>query len=91
MAAYALSSLGSPSKVARRLLLGAIRLYQLVLSPWLGRQCRYEPTCSAYAAEAIERFGVRRGVWLAVKRIGRCHPWGGAGYDPVPSSDGRST
>ena len=69
---------------ARRTLLAAIRVYQLTLSPWLGRQCRYLPTCSAYAAEAIERFGVRRGSWLALKRLGRCHPWGGSGYDPVP-------
>jgi putative membrane protein insertion efficiency factor len=67
------------------LLLGLIRLYQLTLSPWLGRQCRYEPTCSHYATEAIERFGVRRGVWLALKRLGRCHPWGRSGYDPVPA------
>ncbi|MEO8463848.1 MAG: membrane protein insertion efficiency factor YidD [Gammaproteobacteria bacterium] len=76
--------------MARRLLIGSIRLYQLVLSPWLGRVCRYEPTCSVYAAEAIQTFGARRGAWLAAKRIGRCHPWGGAGYDPVPPPDGRS-
>jgi len=78
---------------ARRTLLAAIRVYQLTLSPWLGRQCRYLPTCSAYAAEAIERFGPLRGSWLALKRLGRCHPWGGSGYDPVPegphSHDGR--
>jgi uncharacterized protein len=69
---------------ARRTLLAAIRVYQLALSPWLGRQCRYLPTCSAYAAEAIERFGALRGSWLALKRLSRCHPWGGSGYDPVP-------
>jgi putative membrane protein insertion efficiency factor len=91
LAAHALSSAGLPSVVVRRLLLGSIRLYQLTLSPWLGRTCRYEPTCSAYAMEAIETHGARRGVWLAVKRIGRCHPWGGAGYDPVPRPDGRSS
>jgi uncharacterized protein len=90
LAAHALSSPRLLATVARRLVLGAIRLYQLTLSPWLGRRCRYEPTCSAYAAEAIERYGVGRGSWLAAKRIGRCHPWGGAGYDPVPTSDGRS-
>jgi uncharacterized protein len=89
MAAHALSPAGSTG--VRRLLLGAIRLYQLALSPWLGRRCRYEPTCSAYAAEAIATHGARRGLWLAGKRIGRCHPWGGAGYDPVPRADGRST
>lgn len=71
----------------RALLLGLIRLYQLTLSPWLGRQCRYEPTCSNYAAEALTRFGVRRGVWLAAKRLARCHPWGRSGYDPVPALD----
>jgi uncharacterized protein len=68
----------------RRTLLAAIKVYQLTLSPWLGRQCRYLPTCSAYAAESIERFGALRGSWLALKRLARCHPWGGSGYDPVP-------
>jgi putative membrane protein insertion efficiency factor len=77
----------SPAGAVRALLLGSIRLYQLTLSPWLGLQCRYEPTCSKYAAEALARFGVCRGVWLAAKRIGRCHPWGGSGYDPVPAED----
>ena len=65
------------------LLLGGIRAYQLTLSPWLGRQCRFEPTCSAYAAEAIEVHGALRGSLMAVRRVGRCHPWGGSGYDPV--------
>lgn len=74
--------------IVRAALLGLIRLYQLTLSPWLGRRCRYEPTCSHYAAEALQRFGVRRGVWLAAKRIGRCHPWGRSGYDPVPELAG---
>jgi uncharacterized protein len=82
LAATALSSAG----LVRAVLLGLIRLYQLTLSPWIGRACRYEPTCSAYAAEALTRFGVRRGVWLTVKRLGRCHPWGGSGYDPVPAA-----
>jgi hypothetical protein len=72
---------------ARRTLIFTIRVYQLTLSPLIGRQCRYVPTCSVYAGEAIERFGVRRGVWLALKRLGRCHPWGGSGYDPVPGAD----
>ena len=73
-------------RATERLMLGLILMYQLTLSPWLGRDCRYMPTCSAYAAEAIRRFGPRRGAWLALKRVGRCHPWGGAGYDPVPDS-----
>jgi putative membrane protein insertion efficiency factor len=71
----------------RRTLILAIKIYQLTLSPLLGRQCRYEPTCSVYAEEALRRFGVLRGGWLAVKRLGRCHPWGGTGYDPVPETD----
>lgn len=71
----------------RSTLILAIKLYQLTLSPFLGRQCRYEPTCSVYAEEALRRFGVLRGGWLAVKRLGRCHPWGGTGYDPVPETD----
>ena len=78
----------SPGTLVRAALLGLIRLYQLTLSPWLGNPCRYEPTCSHYAAEAVARFGARRGVWLAAKRIGRCHPWGRSGYDPVPELDG---
>ena len=81
----------SPSGAVRALLLGLIRLYQLTLSPWLGTACRYEPTCSKYAAEALERYGVRRGIWLAARRLGRCHPWGRSGYDPVPALDGPST
>lgn len=68
----------------RRLVIGIIRIYQKLVSPGLGANCRYQPTCSAYAAEAIERFGVVRGVWLGVKRIGRCHPLRPGGYDPVP-------
>ena len=65
-------------------LLWMIRLYQLLLSPWLGSNCRFQPTCSAYAEEALRVHGVVRGGWLAIRRIGRCHPWGGQGYDPVP-------
>jgi uncharacterized protein len=61
-----------------------IRGYQLLLSPVLGNNCRFHPTCSEYAIEAIRAHGVARGLWLAVRRIGRCHPWGGAGHDPVP-------
>lgn len=90
MAAHSLNAPSREARAVRALLLGLIRLYQLTLSPWLGRACRYEPTCSVYAAEAIERFGVRRGVWLAAKRLGRCHPWGSSGYDPVPNADGEA-
>ena len=61
-----------------------IRAYQLFVSPVLGPRCRYLPTCSEYAAGALMRHGAGRGVWLAVRRLLRCHPWGGSGYDPVP-------
>jgi len=61
-----------------------IRAYRLVVSPWVGHNCRYQPTCSAYALEALERHGAWRGVWLTARRIARCHPWGASGYDPVP-------
>lgn len=61
-----------------------IRLYRLAISPWLGGNCRFQPSCSAYAIEALERHGVLRGGWLALRRIGRCHPWAIAGHDPVP-------
>ena len=60
------------------------RAYKLTLSPWIGRQCRYLPTCSDYAAEALVLHGPVRGGWLAARRLCRCHPWGGSGYDPVP-------
>lgn len=62
-------------------------LYRYTISPWLGNNCRYEPSCSAYALEALRRYGAFRGTWLAVKRIGRCHPWGGSGFDPVPGKE----
>mgnify|MGYP002635480605 FL=1 len=62
-----------------------IRLYRWLISPMLGTSCRYHPSCSAYALEAIEKHGAARGSWLSVRRVCRCHPWGGDGYDPVPS------
>ncbi|MCX7362084.1 MAG: membrane protein insertion efficiency factor YidD [Alphaproteobacteria bacterium] len=68
------------------LLRGAIRFYQLTLAYFFVGACRYEPSCSAYAAEAVARHGAVRGGWLATKRLCRCGPWGGVGYDPVPSS-----
>jgi putative membrane protein insertion efficiency factor len=70
--------------VPRRLALELLALYRLLVSPWLGPACRFEPSCSRYAAEAIERHGLGRGGWLAARRVGRCHPFGGSGYDPVP-------
>jgi putative membrane protein insertion efficiency factor len=67
-----------------RLLALPIRGYRLFLSPWFGLSCRYQPTCSQYALDALERHGALRGGWLALWRIARCNPWGGCGYDPVP-------
>jgi len=67
-----------------RIILYLIRFYQIGISPRLPPSCRYVPSCSAYAAEAVERFGAVKGSWLAIRRLLRCHPWGGKGYDPVP-------
>jgi hypothetical protein len=68
----------------KRMLLALIRGYQYAISPLLGRNCRYLPTCSEYAAEAVTKYGAIRGGWLGVKRVCRCHPWHPGGYDPVP-------
>ena len=70
----------------RLILAGLIRVYQLTFSLWLGRQCRFHPTCSAYAMEAVLRFGALRGGWLGLKRFMKCHPWGRSGFDPVPET-----
>lgn len=61
-----------------------VRLYQLLLSPVLPPACRYSPSCSHYAIEALTKYGALQGAWLTLKRILRCHPWGGSGYDPIP-------
>ena len=68
----------------KRLFILPIRFYQVAISPILAPRCRYDPTCSHYAIGAIGEWGVLKGSWLALKRIGRCHPWGGFGPDPVP-------
>ena len=74
------------SNILAHVLVGLIRAYQYLLSPWLGPRCRYTPSCSAYAVEAIRIHGSVRGVWLAIKRVARCHPWANFGYDPVPAA-----
>jgi putative membrane protein insertion efficiency factor len=61
-----------------------IRAYRLVFSPWVGHNCRYHPTCSAYILEALEKHGAAKGTWLSIRRVGRCHPWGRSGIDNVP-------
>ena len=68
----------------QRLLIGIVRGYRLLLSPWLGSACRFEPTCSAYSLQALERYGAAAGSYLTVRRLARCHPWCQGGLDPVP-------
>ncbi|WP_208029366.1 membrane protein insertion efficiency factor YidD [Rhabdothermincola sediminis] len=72
-----------PARLPARLLMASIRAYQWVFA-WRPSPCRYTPTCSTYALEAIQIHGAVRGGWLAARRLGRCHPWGGHGWDPVP-------
>ncbi|MBK8921294.1 MAG: membrane protein insertion efficiency factor YidD [Saprospirales bacterium] len=76
--------------IIRQIFILPIRFYQVTLSPMLGgSKCRFQPTCSSYAIEAIEEWGIFKGAYLAVRRILRCHPWGGFGHDPVPKRDKR--
>ena len=67
-----------------------IKVYQWAVSPWLGNRCRYVPSCSEYTMQALDQYGIIRGLWLGMKRIARCHPWGGEGHDPVPTNSQRS-
>ena len=71
-------------KFVQILFIGMVKFYKKAISPWLPIACRYQPTCSEYMIEAIQKYGPWRGVILGLKRIGRCHPWGGSGFDPVP-------
>ncbi|AMO38085.1 Putative membrane protein insertion efficiency factor [Thauera humireducens] len=68
----------------KTVLIALLRFYRYAISPMLGRNCRFHPTCSEYAIEAVQRHGALRGGWLAAKRVGRCHPFNPGGYDPVP-------
>jgi putative membrane protein insertion efficiency factor len=76
-------------KLIRQPVRGLIRFYQLAVSPYLGRNCRFYPSCSSYAYDAIGLHGVLKGGWLALRRIGRCHPWHPGGFDPVPDAHHR--
>ena len=75
--------------ILKRLLMGLVRAYQLMISPMLGGACRFEPTCSSYALQALERHGAASGSYLALRRIARCQPWCDGGHDPVPSDKPR--
>jgi putative membrane protein insertion efficiency factor len=72
------------SKLLGKFFILLIRIYQYTLSPFIGRSCRYTPTCSVYSVEAIKKYGPFKGGWMALKRVLSCNPWGGSGYDPVP-------
>ncbi|MDE5573541.1 MAG: membrane protein insertion efficiency factor YidD [Muribaculaceae bacterium] len=78
------SILSRATRLTSRLLIIPIKFYQLAISPMFPASCRFTPTCSAYAIEALKKHGPIKGLWLTIKRIARCHPWGGSGYDPVP-------
>lgn len=77
------------NKLFGGVLIFPIRLYQIFLSPLLGKNCRYTPTCSHYTIEAIREWGPLKGGWLGIKRIVSCNPWGGSGYDPVPKKQSK--
>ncbi len=82
------SSTTSTRSAVRRIaawpLIALVRLYQRCISPLTSPSCRFTPTCSQYALEALRKYGPLKGSWLTLKRLSRCHPWGGSGYDPVP-------
>ena len=77
----------SVSQIVAKPLLGLVWLYRKGISPLLGANCRFEPSCSAYAELALREYGGFKGGWLALRRISRCHPWGGSGYDPLPGRE----
>ncbi|WP_191249789.1 membrane protein insertion efficiency factor YidD [Kordiimonas sediminis] len=77
----------NPPSILAKLLIGLFKLYRFGISPYLGPRCRYQPTCSAYGIEAVRVHGGLKGGWMAITRVLRCHPWGGYGYDPVPTKD----
>jgi len=70
-----------------RIIIILVRFYQVAISPWLGANCRHQPTCSGYMIQAVKEWGALHGAWLGIRRILKCHPWGTSGYDPVPKKD----
>lgn len=76
----------SINRSGAKLLIAPIRVYQYLLSPWLGHHCRFQPTCSHYAIEALTEYGALKGMWLALLRLSKCHPWHHGGLDPVPKN-----
>lgn len=78
-------------QLLRKLFIFPVRIYQWVISPLLPSSCGYQPTCSHYMVDALQKWGVGKGLWLGIKRIGRCHPWGGFGFDPVPNPPEKHT
>lgn len=78
--------LPNPSALPRILAIGLVQLYRYGISPLIGPRCRFQPTCSSYALEALKNLPFGRALWLIMRRLARCHPWGGCGYDPVPKS-----
>lgn len=74
----------TPGSLLALPLVALVKVYQYAISPMLGNRCRFDPSCSRYAVDALQRHGAFKGSWLAVRRIGRCHPWHPGGYDPVP-------
>lgn len=83
------SKRGRGTGLLARPLIGLVAVYRYTISPLLGMNCRFEPSCSEYAREALERYGAVKGSWLAARRVARCHPWGGSGYDPLPGDRDR--
>lgn len=77
------------SRLPQKTLVALVKGYRLLLSPWLGSSCRFEPTCSAYSLQALQQHGAARGSYLTLYRVARCHPWCSGGYDPVPPPSGR--
>ncbi len=88
MTSVTLETVGRLPRLAAQ---GMVRLYQMLLSPFLGNQCRFHPSCSNYALEALDRYGAVKGGWLALRRLSRCHPYHPGGFDPVPGVPADST